>query len=113
MPAGSGLGGERADRSTVRTSAATCTPGEGAGCGGFGVGAGGCGVGADVTPVPLSATVTGLAGRFSSIHRRPVRLPVEPGAKLIRIWQLWPGAREAGQSLVWVKSPVVRIDEST
>jgi hypothetical protein len=65
-----------------------------------------------VTPIPVSATVTGLAARFSSIHRRPAWPPVEPGANITRIWQLPPGGTAAGQSLVWVKSPVVRMEYS-
>jgi hypothetical protein len=60
----------------------------------------------EVTPVPDSATVSGLSGALLATDKVPVSAPPLAGAKVTFTVQVPLAAIELPQLLVWVKSPV-------
>jgi hypothetical protein len=60
-------------------------------------------------PVPLSATLCGLPVALSVTLTVPVRVPEAVGLKATLIVQLAWSPSEAGQLLVWAKSPMVEM----
>ena len=60
-------------------------------------------------PVPISGTECPLMELLSLIDRVPLREPAAAGVNVTWIVQLLPTASEAGQLLVWLKSPLLLI----
>ena len=65
-----------------------------------------------VTPVPDSATVSGLPGALVATDRVPVSGPPLVGANFTLTVQEPPAAMELPQVLVWVKLPVTLTEET-
>jgi hypothetical protein len=57
-------------------------------------------------PIPLNRIVCGLFAALSAMVTDPYRLPLAVGVKVTLMVQLFAGATEAPQLLVWAKSPL-------
>jgi hypothetical protein len=66
----------------------------------------------DVTPVPDSATVSGLPGALLATDSEPVSGPPLVGENLTLTVQDEPAAIEPPQLLVWLNGPVMPIEET-
>ena len=62
-------------------------------------------------PVPVSEIVCGLPLASSVTLRVPVRLPVAVGLNVTAIVQVIPAGTEAPHVFVWLKSPLIEIEE--
>ena len=58
-------------------------------------------------PVPVRLTICGLPCALSLTERIPLRVPEAVGVNITLMLQLEPDAKDAGQLLVWLKSPVI------
>ena len=65
-----------------------------------------------VTPLPESATVSGLPGALLATDSVPVRLPPLVGANLTLTVQEPPAAIELPQVLVWLNGPLVLTEDT-